>query len=49
MSVKGFLGFWSFFGVKPLSKTLIDAYKETITNGVSFVNERYTVVVVCRE
>lgn len=45
MSIKGFLGFWSFSGVKPLSETLIDAYNETITNGVSFENERYTVVV----
>lgn len=45
MSVKGFLGFWSFSDVKPLSKTLNDAYKEAITNGVSFENERYAVVV----
>lgn len=45
MSIRGFLGFWSFSGIKPLSKTLNDAYIETITNGVSFENERYTVVV----
>lgn len=45
MSIIGFLGFWSFSDIKPLSKTLDDAYKDIITNGVSFINERYTVVV----
>ena len=45
MSIKGFLGFWSFYDNKPLSKTLNGACKKTITNGVSFENERYTVVV----
>lgn len=45
MSIKGFLGFWSFSDIKPLSKTLDDAYKDIITNGVSFINERYAVVV----
>lgn len=45
MSIKGFLGFWSFSDTKPLSKTLDDAYMDIITNGVSFKNERYTVVV----
>lgn len=45
MSIKGFIGFWSFSGVKPTAKTMGDAYKETITNGVSIDNERYTIVV----
>ena len=45
MSIKGFIGFWSFFGAKPTAKTLGDTYKETITNGVSIDNERYTIAV----
>lgn len=45
MSIKGFVGFWSFSDIEPLSKTLNDAYKKTITNGVSFGNTRYTVLV----
>lgn len=45
MSIKGFIGFWSFSSVKPTTKILDDAYKEAITNGISISNERYTIVV----
>lgn len=45
MSIKGFLGFWSFYDIKPLSKTWNGDYKKNITNSVFFKNEKCTVIV----
>lgn len=45
MSIKGFFGFWSFYAKKTVTKEWGDEYKGKIINGVSFDNERYTVVV----
>ena len=44
MSIRGFVGFWGNTQKNKISKSLFDKYKLAIYNGVSFFNERYTIL-----